>query len=462
MSYGKMLPQARESFIRQEYTQSNFYARPPFYKVFAECKKQGKLLYGRDVLGDFGELYAAQRNESIIGRLRLTWILFLRNLLTKDKITDTLIRNYCCYKFTSYACGALISAKHGQEIFNKRKTLEHAASQLDASRKAHIKTVIRLMEQRFCGHLPHIVEDTYDFCMNTILDAVEAMPALPEYDEDTKALEYKNYDFVSFDFILSDAHARAIDMFVELVKRKYSQYIASVLISPLDLLHIEEHNICVFITLKKHIPFEVAESLITAITPSHPCPQELYLYIATPDIAISLNNRLDFNEKTFPSIFPLQLMSPTLLYLSTPSAVRYGEPLRYQASKKIIMNYFWHDLSGVIAREKAVIERLINDRHVVWASNIEFHHLFWQAIRLKLIEASIDTGKILIPLSSKQVCRRCNDLKGLDLPWLERFHGEFKKDLNGFPSDSEIYFSQALEILKELYTPQSGPVCAKK
>ena len=109
--------------IKREYTKGNFHIK---YKLFTECKKQGKLLYGTDVLRDFEELGALQRNEFIISHLGLMWIHFLKKFLVKGQTTDELLRNYSCYKFTSYACGALISVNYGQRtISNKRKTIRN-------------------------------------------------------------------------------------------------------------------------------------------------------------------------------------------------------------------------------------------------------------------------------------------------------------------------------------------------
>lgn len=442
--------------IKQAYTQSNFYLK---YKLFTECRKQGRILYGMDFLRDFKELGAGQRNEFIIGQMAFTWMLLLNNFLINNKVSDGLIRNYFCYKLTSYICGAFVSARHNQDIFNRRKALESAVLELDTIRQAHIREMICLMDRRFSGHSSYIFEDTYEFCINTIQDTIRQMPAIPECVEDQEACNLKNYDFASFNFILSDVNKCAVDTFVDEVIKEYAQYITSVLVSPLDLLHIEEQNIGVFITVKKHLPVNILRELVTALKPSRPCPQHLCLYMANSDIAISMDS---FDPSQIHSaIFSLRLMSPTLLYLSSPEAVRYGEPLCFQASKKIVLNYFWHDLKGSIAQDKAVIERLINDQHILRASNIEFQSFFWQSIQLNIIENSFNTGDIFIPLSSKQVCQRCRQIEGINLPWLEEFHDQYRKDLNGIPSDSEVYFSQALEVLRKIYVPSTDTAYVK-
>lgn len=442
--------------IKQAYIQSNFHLK---YKLFTECKKQGKLLFGTDVLRDFGELAPVQRNEFIIGQLANIWSLFLKLFLIKNKRTvDELFRNYSCCKLTSYFCGAFISARFGQDIFNRRKALEYAAPQFDATRQAHIRAVIGLMERRFSGSVSRMVEDTYDFCINTIQDTAGYMPGIPDSDEDKEEFAGAYYDLASLDFILSDANKHTIGLFVDRVKNKYREYITSVLVSPVDLLHIEEQDIGVFLVPQKHIPFEIIKELTAMLETPH-CPQRLNLWVVTSDVSISLNG---FDPTQIQSaLFSLRWRSATFLYLCMPYAVRFGEPLRAATSKKMVMDYLWHDIQSVIAQNKTVIRTLINDQHIRRISNIEFQHLFWYGMQLKLVEDSVGAGKIFIPLSSKQVYRRCLSTEDLCVPWLEKFYNEYIKDLNGAFSDSERFFSQALEVLKEIHEIKPDLVYSK-
>jgi len=426
----------------------NCHARDDFYlkyKLYVEYKDRGKLLCGTDVLRDLKGLDASQRNECVIGQMTFLWSVFLNNFLMKNRVTDALTKNYFCYKLTADACRAYIFARETQVIFDRKKALADAQSLFGPQHRAHLTTISELGQWRFAGSQSGVVEDTCDFCMDIIQDAVGLIPAIPEPDEEQEAFDNKNFDFESFDFILSDVNKCGIDAFVDLVKERHSQDITSVLVSPMDLLHIKEHMIGVFITLKKNISFNVIKEFTEALKSSQPCPQHLYLYLVTPQTAFCLKGGI------YPAFFPLRQLSSTLLYLSTPAAVRWGKPLHYQTGRKIVRDYFWHDFKGSISREIILVGRAINDQHILRESNVDFHLFFWEAIRLKLVEASIDAGKTFIPLSSAQVVRRCRQVEGFNAPWLEEFHGQFKKDLNGFSSDSEFYFSKGMAFLKEIY-----------
>jgi len=449
--------------IKKIHTQSNSFYK---YDFFIKCKKQGKLLCGKDVLYDIEEFDAAEKNELIIGQLGFTWMVLLNSFLIKNKNDDALIRNYYCYKLTSYSCGALIWACYGQEIFNRRKALEFVLPRIDAVRQTHITSIISLMDKRFFGDLIRIDEDTYDFYMSAFEDSIGAMPAIPKSKEDHDAYDHRNYDLATFDFILSDVNKGAIETFVDLVRQKFSQYVSSVLVSPLDLLHIKEQKIGVFITPNMHLPFNIIKELAASLKTSKPCPQQLLLYMIKSDIVIPLNS-IDTNQIQS-SFFSLQLTSPLSLYLSSPAAMRYRNSLPGQmqhtflCSKKIVTNYFWQDLHGSIAQDRIAMVNLINDKLILRSTNIEFQALFWQAMQLYYIENSFNLGKLFIPLSSKQVCQRCQEAEGFKLPWLKEFHDQYIKDLNGIPSDSEVYFTRALAFLKKMYALDSDMAGVKR
>jgi predicted nucleotidyltransferase len=74
------------------------------YKLFTECKKQGRLLFGVDILTEFDELEGIARDEFILGQLAFTWSIFLKKFLIGVKHEDNLMRNYLCYKITSDMC----------------------------------------------------------------------------------------------------------------------------------------------------------------------------------------------------------------------------------------------------------------------------------------------------------------------------------------------------------------------
>jgi hypothetical protein len=83
---------------------------------------------------------------------------------------------------------------------------------------------------------------------------------------------------------------------------------------------------------------------------------------------------------------------------------------------------------------------------------VEFQLFFWRALRLKLMESHTDPSvKVFMPLSSWQVLRACKSSTRFNFDWLEDFYEEYRKELDGIPSDSEAYFQRAIMALKKAY-----------
>lgn len=427
--------------IRRSYKQGGAFSLK--YKVFTECKKKGRLLCGIDILRDFKELDARQRNEFVLGQLGFIWSIFLKNFLMKDKISDALTRNYFCYKLTSDSCKAFISASNKREIFNRREALKCAEGYLDEEQNAHIKKIKGLFKKRFNVNEPRILPDTCNFCLSMAEKTIEHMPSINECDNDQDAGSRAHFDFEHLDFIISDANKRKMDTLVNLARKSHKEYIQSMLVSPFDLLHLDEQDIAVFIIQKRVIPFEIIKEF-NSIIGAEASSQRFYAYILTPEVVISLNRFDPFQS----AISPLGWIEATSLYLSTPFSVLFGQPLQYNKSRGIATKYKFREM---LARDRIIIPNLINSGDIMRLSVVMFQILFWQAMRLKLIEATGALERAFFPLSSKQVCRSCKDVRGFDFPWLEAFHEEYKKDLNGFPSDSEAYFPEAIAVLRNIY-----------
>ena len=301
--------------IRRSYGQSDLYLK---YKFFTECKKQGRLLYGTDILREFNLLGDMERNEFILGQLAFIWSIFLKNFLIGSKTSDTLMRNYVCYKVTSDICKVVISARDNQDLFNRKNALERAAGYFDEPQRLHIERVRALAKSRFTAGIPHLVSDTYDFCMRGIQMAIEDMPPICGYDESGEIVNQAQFEFEGLDLVISEVNRRKIDALAALARDKYKEYIRGVLVSSFDLLHIDEESICVFIAHDGPIPFEAIKEFNAIIGSGH-SPQHLYLYMVNSEMAISLNR---FEPGQIHSVFfPLQWMQVTALYLSSPFSV---------------------------------------------------------------------------------------------------------------------------------------------
>ncbi|MGD0337126.1 MAG: glycosyltransferase, partial [Candidatus Omnitrophota bacterium] len=439
--------------VRRCYRQTDLYLK---YKFFTECKKRGKLLYGSDILSEFNELADIQRNEFILGQLAFTWAIFLKNFLNGHKTDNPLLQKYLCYKVTSDTCKAFISTVNNQELFNRKEALERAAEQLDGARKRHVEKIRALAKSGFTMPAPTLLSDTYAFCVRMIETTVEQMPHIRESSVEKQIHTRIDFDFENLDFIVSDDNRRKMQAVVALVREKYREEVRSVLVSPFDLLHndpLDEENICLFIVPQRPLSLEAIMEF-NAVIGENSSPQQLYLYMLTTDMAISLNR---FDPGLIHSaLFPLEWMDVVLLYLSNRSSVLLGQPLEYDKTRKLVKNYFSQELLDWVSQHEKIVRKPISDQELIRWPAIEFQGFFWHALRLKLLEASRNSERMFIPLSSKQVCRQCRKLTELNSPWLEEFHEEYEKDLNGVPSHSEAYFMQAIALLKKIYNLDAG------
>lgn len=428
--------------IKLWYQQSNFYLK---YKIFTECKEQGKLLCGIDILDEYEELTGLQKNEPAIGQLEFVWYTFLKGLLLAPRLSPLQL-NYRCYKVTCDMCKVLLSA-HGQRIFQRKKALDLAFPLLQAEGQSHLLMIKKLASDNFAGHYNDVLKETYEFCGRMIQKIIKTLPALDETTEDRDALKPGHYDLDTLDLIITQENQRVLNNFLALVEEKYKDTIDSVLLSPFNLLHMQEHRLGIFLTLKKPLSLEQTRELGTALKPPTKIPQQLSLYVTTNDVAYCLNYYEVWHMHGI--LVPLRWLSFTLLYLSTSHAVLRGKPLNYSSSKKLVLDYFWQDPNGFMTQSEGAIRQVIFSPDVLRISPIEFQHFFWQTIRLKSLQSTFDSGKIFIALSSAQVCRMFHE-QAIG-PWLNEFRQEYQKELGGAISNAESYFPQALDLLKQKY-----------
>ncbi|MFA5389399.1 MAG: hypothetical protein WC312_06585 [Candidatus Omnitrophota bacterium] len=432
--------------IRDNYSQGDLWFK---YKLFSGCKKNGRLLCGTDILGDFKELSGIEKNEPVLGQLAFIWQLFLKNFVIGNKRHRALMRNYLCYKLTADTCKAFISARENRDCFNRKKALEYAGEYLDGKRKSHIEKIKASAKNRFGNNDPCCTGDTYGFCVSMIQETIGCMPEVSGRQGAKDIKEQVRFDFEDLHFILSETNREKAERVVSLARGKYKGCVRSVLISPFDLLHIDEEKMCIFMIPERTLPLEAIIEM-NAIIGSGISAQRLYLYLLSPEAAISLNRFEPGQIHLF--IFLQQWMQVTGAYLNTPFSVLLGKPLQSRRGRKLMKDYFVNDLSGWIRENEAVMRKLMNSCDIIRLPAVEFQLFFWRALRLKLMESHTDPSvKVFMPLSSWQVYRQCKSSPSFDFEWLNDFHEEYKKDLNGLPSNSEACFQKAAALLKKMY-----------
>jgi len=427
------------------YKENLFYLQ---YKLFIECKKTAKLLYGKDILKDVPELDPRHRKEAVLNQMAFIWANLIKNFLINNA-GDIVARNYLYYKFSADSCNAFMLAKDNEKILTRQEALENSKVYLSGSYLAHIEEMQGLSNDGFALGSSDFLQETYNFCFRLMKKTMGLIVGgLYEYSDKYELSERIIFSLESLDIILSDINRQKIETAVDLINIEYREYVESALLSPVDLAHIDERVIGLFIVPKRDIPVEVIKKL-NSIIGSNQYRQQLYLYILTPDEAVSLN-RADFIQP-YAVFFLPQTMPLTFLYLTTPATVVLGGPLNCNKNRKVLINYYLQNFSESIGKDRLAILKFINDPNIVRLGNVQFQLFFWQALRLKLVEDYFISDKISMSLSSAQVCRECQNSQLFNFPWLEAFHEEYKKDLNGEPSDSEAYFSGAIALLKNIY-----------
>jgi predicted nucleotidyltransferase len=438
IKYDEMGLYSTEEIRRRRLQRGEIYLK---YKLFTECKKRGRLLFGVDILADLEELQGEGREEYILGQLAFTWSIFLKSFLVGKKPPEGLMSNYLCYKITSDMCKAYISARWKKESFNRREALTLAQDSVAPTHRLHLERMRHLPRTGFAGKIPALLNDTYDFCMHMLRLTREHLTSLrtPDADADLPlAVE-------AADLIFAEATTRRLDGLVALVATRYAQCVRSVVVSNRDILYnslLNEEQPCLLVVTEGQLPFEAVLALSEALGAER-SSQHLHLYLLTSDLAIALN-RYD-REQVQASLFPVPWIDrATLRHLTTPAAVVFGTPLKLGGLGN-------GELLDLVLPSKCVITRFIASNDLVRLSALKFQVFFWEALHLQLLLRAAGAGEAVALLSSRQLCRQLTDLPGFALPWLEEFHGEYRRDLNNLPSRTESYVPRAVTALRRLY-----------
>ncbi len=425
--------------VRRRYAQrGELYLK---YKLFTECKKQGRLLFGVDILAEFAELEGQERDEYILGQLAFTWSVFLKSFVVAEEPRVGVMRNYLCYKITSDMCKAYVSARWQKEIFNRRDALTYAKDSIDNTQRLQLERVQALARRGFAGEIPGLVDTTFDFCVHIARTAAEHLASLraPRVDTDLQL------DVEETDLLLAEANVRNIHGMLERIRAGYGQYVRSMIVANRDILYnslLNEHHLCILVIPEAQLPFEAVKGLNASLKAER-SPQQLHLYLLSPPLALSLN-RYD-REQIQASVVPLQWIDRAILqYLCTPTPVVFGKPPMLAAVGK-------RDLLDWVLPSKSIISRFIASNEIVRLSALQFQVFFWEALHLKLLLRAVETGQAVPLISSRQLCRQYKDRLGFDPGWLEGLHDEYRKDLNDLPSATESYFPRAAAALRQLY-----------
>jgi hypothetical protein len=249
----------------------------------------------------------------------------------------------------------------------------------------------------------------------------------------------------------STANQSRIVEFKKIINEKYQDVIASAAVIPGDILFdsiLDESCVSILISALKHVPLAALRDL-SELLEDKDSPQRLYLYLFYQDFALALN-RSDLRRHVF--CLPSQWMDVgAALYLKTLGGHLFSG---LNINKKEILGHFFTD--------EDVMTRVINDPRIFRLPPVKFQIFFWQAMQLKLSLNAGNSEKAHVSFTSWQVCRRWMNADKIDLSWLETFHNEYQKDLNGLPSDSEKFYSKAVTALKEIYVNSKAYPTAKK
>lgn len=231
------------------------------------------------------------------------------------------------------------------------------------------------------------------------------------------------------------ASERKVSQFVDLIIRQHSDLIASVLLGPRQVFPIAESQLGIYLIEKRPLGLADVQTLIAEL--GRLAPNGVSLHLLTEDVSLCLTPMGLSESIACPLTHPA-----TFAYLSSKRSVLYGAPLPISRDRVLAT------LTAALPRQRIKLTREIRRQvdlaHVVRHAPLAFQEHIWQALQLKAQE----TFGIL-PLTSLQVCHAWAGER--DCGWLTSLHHEYRKDLDGLPSETERFYQRGTPLLRRLF-----------
>ena len=425
---------------------SELYQDYDFYKYrFNEGKYTWKLLFGKDLVKGLPKLQDKELCLPATEELKVWWRL-INMELSPDSAYPRFKRKDLWYKAISEVSKVYLLICHGENIQSREAALREIKKYLPYEERCYM--------DRVRGYLKHLTskEDLIpDELMKLFIELSgkvvnEMEKKVYGGSEGRKAvINAPNYR----DLIWDCNVLTLIEKLEKHVKRELEPFLDYIALIPqvefnMDiLLNSDIDSLDLVLVEKELIPVQKLRRFNSFFEEAS-LQQQVESFIADGTIALSLRakrpERCIKSPKQCPLFFSFLTQAP--LKLSSVPVEMHGEPTEFALPLGFLEKF--------VPKRLAKIDKLVSDKHVYRMKTLDFLRFFWATARTKLLSYQLDSDRVCIPVTSKQILEKLMEFSPKDMPWLTDLHVEYTKELLGKESEAYRYISNSVAFLNAM------------
>jgi predicted nucleotidyltransferase len=417
-----------------------------FYKYrFTEGKYTWKLLFGKDLVKDLPELQDKELYLPATEELKVWWPL-INIELAPDSAYPQFKRKDLWYKAISEVSKLYLFVSHGEHIQSREAALHRIKQYLTYEHRLYIDKV-----QNYRKDLSSKEDLMPDELMKLFIELSgkvfkEMERKVYGDSEGRKAvINAPNYR----DLIWDSNVLTLIDKLETYVKRELEPFLDYVALIPqvefnMDiLLNSDIDSLDLVLVEKELIPVQKLR-WFNLFFEEVSLRQQVEPFIADGTSALSLQakrpERCIKSPKQCPLFFSLLTHDP--LKLSSTPVEMHCRPTQLA----LPLDFF----EKSVLKRLAKIDKIVSDKHVYRMKTLDFLRFFWATARTKLLSYQLDSDRVCIPVTSKQILEKLIQFSPGDAPWLNDLHVEYRKELLGKESEAYRYISNSVAFLNAM------------
>ncbi len=417
-----------------------------FYKYrFNEGKHTWRLLFGKDLVKDLPELQTEELYLPATEELKVWWPL-INMELSPDSAYPRFKRKDLWYKAISEVSKVYLLIFHGENIQRRETALREVRKYLPCEERRYVDRV-----QGYPKHLTSKEDLMPDELMKLFIELSGKVVNEMEKKvygglEGRKAvINAPNYR----DLIWDSNVLTLIEKLEKHVKREMEPFLDYIALIPqvefnMDiLLNSDMDSLDLVLVEKELIPVQKLRwfnSFFEEVSPQ----QQVESFVTDGTIALSLQakrpERCIKSPKRCPLFFSFLTQAP--LKLSSAPVEMHGEPTELALPLGFLEKF--------VPTRLAQIDRIVSDKNVYRMKTLDFLRFFWATARTKLLSYQLDSDRVCIPVTSKQILEKLMEFSPKDMPWLNDLHVEYTKELLGKESEAYRYISNSVAFLNAM------------
>ena len=412
---------------------------------FNEGKYTWRLLFGKDLVKDLPELQDKELYLPATEELKVWWPL-INIELAPDSAYPQFKRKDLWYKAISEVSKFCLFICHGEHIQSREAALHRIKQYLTYEQRLSIDKV-----QGYRKDLTSKEDLIPDELMKLFLELSGKVFNEMEREvyggsKGRKAvISVPNYR----DLIWDSNVLTLIEKLETHVKRELEPFLNHIALIPqvefnMDiLLNSDVDSLDLVLVEQELIPVQKLRCFNSLFEQASPL-QQVEPFIAHGTIALSLQakrpERCIKSPKQSPLFFSFLTHDP--LKLSSVSVKMYHKLTQFDLPPDF--------LERSILKRVAKIDKIVSDAHVYRMKTLDFLRFFWATARTKLLSYQLDSDRVYIPVTSKQILEQLMEFSPKDAPWLNDFHVEYTKELLGKESEAYRYISNSVAFLNTM------------